>query len=183
MTLGQVQIRSAAPDDVSALTALYNHYIEHTPATFDLEPWTVERRRVEWFDNYAPTGPHRILVAEEASGRIVGMTYSGPWHRKAAYASSVETSVYCLAGETGRGLGRALYSALFTALEAEPLNRAFALITLPNDASEALHRRMGFESVGVLPEAGRKFDRFWDVAVWQRPLARACSDGSNLSTD
>lgn len=167
---GELRIRAAVDADVPALTALYNHYIETSSATFDLEPWTVERRRAEWFANYAPSGPYRVLVADDA-GRIVGMTYSGPWHRKAAYRTSVETSVYCLAGETGRGVGRALYEALFAALADEGLHRAFALITLPNDASERLHERLGFARVGVLPEAGRKFDQFWDVAIWQRPFA------------
>ena len=166
---GGPRIRAAVDDDLPALTALYNHYIETSTATFDLEPWTVERRRAEWFSKYAASGPHRVLVAEEA-GRIVGMTYSGPWREKAAYRTSVETSVYCLAGETGRGLGRALYEALFEALAAEGLHRAFAQITVPNEGSERLHERMGFRRVGVLSEAGRKFGRFWDVGIWERAL-------------
>ncbi len=155
--------------DAAALTALYNHYIEHSPATFDLEPWTVERRRAEWFTKYSASGPHRLLVAEDG-GRIVGMAYSSPWREKAAYASSVETSVYCLDGETGRGVGPALLAALLEALEGEGLHRAFAQITLPNDPSEKLSQRLGYTRVGVLSEAGRKFGRYWDVAIWQRPL-------------
>lgn len=154
--------------DVPQVTALYNHYVEHTAVTFDVEPWTVQRR-AEWFAGFREAGPHRLLVAEEA-GRVVGFTWSGPWRSRPAYATSVETSVYCLAGETGRGVGRKLYGELLAILEAEPLRRAFAVITLPNEASEKLHRRLGYSRVGVLPEAGRKFGRYWDVSIWQRRL-------------
>ena len=168
----EVTIRQATVDDVPALTALYNHYIETTPATFDLKPWTVERRRDEWFSRYAETGPYRLLVAQQGE-RIVGMSYSGPWNPKAAYDTSVETSVYCLDGETGRGLGRALVAALLEALEEAHVHRAFALITLPNEPSERLIERMGFSLVGILPEAGRKFGQFWDVAIWQRAVGPA----------
>ena len=166
---GGLIIRPAVDDDLPALTALYNHYIETSPATFDLEPWTVERRRAEWFAKYAPSGPYRIFVAENA-GRIVGMSYSSPWREKAAYRTSVETSVYCLAGETGRGVGRQLIAALLEALEAEGVHRAFAQITLPNDPSEKLTERAGYTRVGVLSEAGWKLGRYWDVAIWQRSI-------------
>ena len=88
----------------------------------------------------------------------------------------METSVYCLDGETGRGLGRALVGALLEALTQERVHRAFALITLPNEPSERLIERMGFSLVGILPEAGRKFDQFWDVAIWQRPIGPPCHD-------
>ena len=168
---GGLEIRAAVDDDLPALTALYNHYIETSSATFDLEPWTVERRRAVWFAKYAPTGPHRVLVAEDA-GQIVGMAYSSPWREKAAYATSVETSVYCLDGATGQGIGPQLISALLEALATEPLHRAFAQITLPNDPSEKLTERAGYERVGVLSEAGWKFGRYWDVALWQRPIGR-----------
>ena len=162
------RIRPAEAADVPEMTTLYNHYVEHTAFTFDVEPWTVGRR-AEWCAAFGATGPHRLLVAEEA-GRIVGFAWSGQWRSRPAYATSVETSVYCLDGETGRGVGTALYTELLAVLEAESLRRAFAVITLPNEASERLHRRFGYSQVGVLSEAGRKFGRFWDVSIWQRAL-------------
>lgn len=164
-----MHIRPARDADLPALTDLYNHYILNTPATFDLEPFTVERRRREWFSRFADTGPHRLLVADD-HGDILGMTYSGPFRPKAAYQSSVETSVYCRHDTTGRGLGRQLYEALFNALADQPLHQAFALITLPNDPSETLHRRLHFQHSGTLKAPGRKFDQYWDVAIWQRPI-------------
>lgn len=166
----RMRVRSAEAADVPQMTALYNHYVEHTAFTFDVDPWTVERR-AEWVDRFEAVGPHRVLVADEA-GRVVGFSWSGPWRSRPAYATSVETSVYCLDGETGRGVGRALYTELLAILEAESLRRAFAVITLPNEPSERLHRRFGYSRVGLLSEAGRKFGRFWDVSIWQRALGK-----------
>ncbi|HBY24876.1 MAG TPA: GNAT family N-acetyltransferase, partial [Propionibacteriaceae bacterium] len=55
-------------------------------------------------------------------------------------------------------------------LAGEDLHRAYALISLPNDASVALHERFGFSLAGTMREIGRKFDRFWDVAFYEKPL-------------
>ncbi len=166
-----MRIRAATDGDLPQLTELYNHYILHTSATFDLEPFTVERRRAEWFSQYSESGPHRVLVAEDDDGQILGKAYSGPLHRKAAYASSVELSVYCRDGETARGIGPMLVQALIQELQqVEGLHQLFALITLPNEPSEKAIQRLGFTRCGIWREAGYKFGKYWDVAFWQRPL-------------
>jgi phosphinothricin acetyltransferase len=85
----------------------------------------------------------------------------------------VEVSAYCRDGWTGRGVGAALYEALFDSLRGLDLRRAFAGIALPNPASVALHRRFGFGDIGVFHEAGRKFDRYWDVLWMERGLVLA----------
>ena len=158
MTLG---VRAARSEDLAALTAIYNHYVEHTHITFDLEPFTVEQRR-SWFAHYSSTGPHRLLVAEE-DGVVLGYATSGRFRDKAAYDPSVETTVYCASDALGRGAGSALYEALFEALREEDVHRAYAGVALPNDTSLALHRRFGFTEVGTFHEVGRKFGRWWDV--------------------
>jgi phosphinothricin acetyltransferase len=140
----------------------------HTAASFEVEPWTVEARR-EWARHHDATGPYRLLVAE-VEGRVEGFATSSRFRERAAYAHSVETSVYCDPAVVGQGLGTALYTSLFAALAAEDLHRAFAGIALPNDASEALHRRFGFREVGTYTEVGRKFDRWWDVRWYEREL-------------
>ena len=85
-------IRSAALDDIPALTALYNHYIENTAITFDLEPWTVERRQ-EWFKQFGASGRHQLVVAE-AGGEVLGYACSTKFRPKAAYDTTVETTIY-----------------------------------------------------------------------------------------
>jgi phosphinothricin acetyltransferase len=108
-----------------------------------------------------------FLVAVDA-GSVVGFAYSGPFRARPAYAATRETSVYLAAGARGTGVGRALYSELLTRLDDAGVHTQVAVVALPNDASEALHRALGFERVGVLREVGRKFGRYIDTAWWQR---------------
>lgn len=163
-----VTIRDATLADLPALTELYNHYIINTPITFDLEPYGPDGRRT-WFEEHAPTGPHRLLVAEER-GQVLAYATSSRWRPKAAYDTTVETSVYCRHDATGRGLGTQLYGALFEALAGENVHRIVAGMTLPNDASRALHKRFGFTHVGDFAEVGYKFGKYWDVGWFQRPM-------------
>jgi len=161
-----VRIRRGEAADLPAIVEIINHYIEHTPITFDVAPFTVETRR-PWFEQFAPSGPHQLFVAE-SGGRAAGWACSGRFREKAAYAPTVETSVYLAPGHGGQGIGRRLYERLFEALAGEDVHRLVAGITLPNEASVRLHERMGFTRVGVFRENGRKLGRFWDVAWYER---------------
>lgn len=163
-----VTVRAGRPDDLAALTDIYNHYVVNTHVTFDLEPFTVEQRR-EWLSHYRPAGRHRLFVAAEGDA-VLGYATSSRFREKAAYATSVETTVYCRVDAVGRSIGSLLYAALFDALADEDVHRAYAGIALPNDASLALHRRFGFTDVGTYREVGRKFGRYWDVTWLERPL-------------
>jgi phosphinothricin acetyltransferase len=169
--VSDVAIRPARVSDLAALTAIYNHYVCETPITFDLEPFEVEARR-PWLEGFATTGPYRLFVAER-EGELLGYAGSMRFRTKAAYATSVETTVYLREACTGSGLGATLYTALFEALRGEDLHRAYAGITLPNPASIRLHERFGFLPVGVFHEVGRKLDRYWDVAWYEKRLTRA----------
>ena len=40
--------RAARREDLPRLTEIYNHYVVHSPATFDLEPKTLDQH-AEWF--------------------------------------------------------------------------------------------------------------------------------------
>jgi phosphinothricin acetyltransferase len=160
--------RPAVEADLPALTAIYNHYILHTPITFDVTAFTPEQRR-PWFSEHAAGGRHRLIVAEEA-GRIVGYASTSRFRPKAAYDTTVESSVYCHADAVGRGVGTLLYRTLFELIAAEDVRQIVAGVTLPNPSSVALHERLGFLPVGVFSSVGRKFDRYWDVAWFQRPL-------------
>jgi phosphinothricin acetyltransferase len=168
MSPGTVTVRPGERGDLPGLTEIYNYYVLETPTTFDLEPFTVEQR-AEWFARYAPTGRHRLLVAEH-DGVIVGYTTSSRFHPRAAYDTTVEMTVLCAPEAVGHGIGNLLYVTILPELEREDVHLAVALITLPNDASCALHQRLGFTRAGVLPESGRKFDRFWDVALYTRRM-------------
>jgi phosphinothricin acetyltransferase len=164
-----IAIRHAEQGDLPELLAIYNHYVVHTPITFDLEPRTLAQRQ-EWFDDFAKTGKYQCLVAVDRD-RPLGWVCSAKFKEKAAYSSSVETSVYLAPGEIGKGIGRRLYRTLLEALSGQDIHRAFGGITLPNEASVALHRSVGFEHIGTYPEIGRKFGKYWDVALYLRQMS------------
>lgn len=161
-----ISIRSAVRADVPRLTEIYNYYVIRTPVTFDVEPYTVEKREI-WFKQFAPTGRHRILVAED-NDIVAGYACTMGFRPKAAYETTVETSIYCATDATSKGIGSRLYAALFDALRDEDIHRYVAGYTLPNPVSAALHERFGFKRIGVFSQVGRKFGRYWDVAWNER---------------
>ena len=163
-----VSIRPAVPGDLARITEIYNAYVIDTAITFDVAPYTVEARR-EWLAQFDTTGPYRLLVAC-AGERLVGYAGTMRFRPKAAYHTSVETTIYLEPGAQRRGLGARLYAALFDALSGENVHRAYAGVTLPNDGSVALHERMGFTRVGVYTEVGHKLERYWDVLWLEKKL-------------
>jgi phosphinothricin acetyltransferase len=165
--VSDISIRPAARADLPRLTEIYNHYVVNTPVTFDIDPYTVERREA-WFLQFGATGRHRLFVAEER-GLVIGYAGTTRFRLKAAYETTVETTIYCAPEAVGKGIGPRLYSVLFDSLSGEDIRRFVAGYTLPNPASAALHARFGFKPVGVFTENGRKFGRYWDVAWMERP--------------
>jgi phosphinothricin acetyltransferase len=161
-------IRAATLADLPALTDIYNHYVIHTPITFDLRPYTVDERRA-WFDDHSRGGRHRLLVAVEPGGACIAYATTSRWRPKAAYDTTVESSVYCRPDALRRGCGSLLYSSLFAAIASEDIHCIVAGMSLPNPASVKLHERFGFAPIGVFHGVGRKFGQYWDVAWFERP--------------
>lgn len=161
-----VSLRSATPDDADALLAIYRPFVLHTAISFELEPPSVEefRGRIE-----RSLAEWAWLVAE-SDGRALGYAYATPHRSRGAYRWSVEPSVYVAEASHRRGLGRMLYEALMPRLAERGACNAYAGITLPNDASVALHRRLGFEPVGVFRSVGHKLGAWHDVSWWHLRL-------------
>ncbi|MGE5233376.1 MAG: arsinothricin resistance N-acetyltransferase ArsN1 family B [Acidobacteriota bacterium] len=159
-------IRAAVEADAAALLAIYAPYVERTAISFEtvvpsLDEYTARLRKYS-------TG-WGWLVAER-EGRCLGYAYGSPHRERAAYRWSAEVSAYVDPGARRQGIGKALYLALFDELRRRGYCSAFAGVTLPNDASVALHRSVGFEPVGVFHRVGRKFGQWHDVAWFECPL-------------
>jgi phosphinothricin acetyltransferase len=157
-----VKVRDADPADLPRIAAIYDEQVHAAISTFDPEP-----RPMSYGDaRLASTEPgDHVLVADSGSG-VVGYAYSSSYRPRPAYARTREVSVYLDATARGQGLGRLLYDELLARLRGDGVHQVLAVIALPNDASEALHRACGFERVGLLPEVGWKFDRWIDTAMW-----------------
>ncbi len=168
MAIDSIRVRLAQQSDLAQINDIYNHYVTNTPTTFDLEEIRPEQR-VDWFAQFSADGPYQLIVAER-EGRVAGYAYAYAFRPRRAYDTTVETTAYCDPEETGRGIGTQLYEALFEALSGHNLRMAVAGITLPNDASVALHEAFGFKPTGVFHQVGWKFDNYWDVAWYEKRL-------------
>jgi phosphinothricin acetyltransferase len=163
-----VAIRRIEQGDLAALLDIYNYYVRETPITFDIEQRCPAQHQA-WLDGFASAGRYQCFVAVKNSAAI-GWASSHRYKERAAYDTTVLSSIYLAPDATGQGLGRRLYAALFDALADEDVHRIFGGITQPNEASVRLHRAFGFEPVGIYREVGRKFGRYWDVATYLRSM-------------
>jgi len=107
----------------------------------------------------------------ESSDKVVGYVYATAHRERAAYRWSVDVAAYVEEDAHRRGIARALYTALFEILISQGYRNAYAGVTLPNPASVAMHKAMGFELVGVYHRVGYKMNKWHDVAWFERPLA------------
>jgi phosphinothricin acetyltransferase len=163
-------IRGAdAQKDAAACAAIYAPYVEDGPTSFE------ERApdATELADRIAAS--HAWLVAEEG-GEVVGFAYACPHRSRRAYRWAADVSVYVAHDHHGQGHGRGLYEALFAVLRERGFRVACAGITLPNEASVALHERLGFEPVGVYRGIGWKAGAWRDVGWWQLELSPGAED-------
>ena len=162
-----MQLRAADVGDLAAIAAIYAHYVENTVITFDLEPPSADAWQANW--DAAQSGGYPWFVAE-SDGELLGFASASEFKARRAYRSTVETTIYLREDARGRGIGRSLYE-LALREAARSFHLAVAAITLPNEASVALHERLGFTRVGVFEEVGHKFGEFRDVGWWQLRLA------------
>jgi phosphinothricin acetyltransferase len=160
------RVRPAADDDLERVCEILNYYIEKTAFNFRTEPQSVDDVRSQWRQRHQR---FPWLVATDGAA-LVGVAYAGPWHERAAYRWTVESTVYVDASAHRRGVGGALYTELLSRLRSKGFHSAVAIIALPNDPSVRLHERHGFAQVGQLREAGYKHDAWHDVGFWQCQL-------------
>jgi L-amino acid N-acyltransferase YncA len=160
-------VRDATVDDGAACAAVYAPYVTDTAITFEDQPPTP----AEMAERIARAQKTHAWVVLEDDGQVVGYAYGGPYKERAAYRWSCEVSVYLERGRRRTGDGRALYAALLARLGDRGFRTAVAGMTLPNAASEGLHRALGFEPIGTCRRIGWKHDAWHDVAWLQRTLA------------
>jgi phosphinothricin acetyltransferase len=161
---GLMIIRDADPQrDAAACAAIYGPYVSGSVISFEALPPGVE----EMADRI---GAAYAWVVAEHKGATVGYAYGSPHRERAAYRWAADVAVYIDADHHRAGIGRALYTRLFEQLRAIGLWTLCAGITQPNDASNGLHRAMGFVPVGTYRRIGWKAGAWHDVLWLQRDL-------------
>ncbi|WP_299436644.1 GNAT family N-acetyltransferase [uncultured Rhodospira sp.] len=172
-----VDLSEAVSEDAAAVHDLYAGHVRAGTATFELDPPTVEEmaRRIA---GVRDAGLPFLLARNRADGRLLGYAYAGSFRGRPAYRHTVEDSIYLDPAAMGRGVGTVLLGAVIERCAARDVRQMVAVITTPgSEASVALHRKLGFETVGMLPAVGRKFGRWWGTLYMQRAI------GAGASTD
>ena len=164
--MDDVLIRLATVADAEAIRRIYNHEVEHATHTFDLVPRTLEDQQAWLRDR---EGALEVVVAE-VGGEVAGFASLSEYRPRAAYRTSVESSVYVDESVRGRGVGRLLMQELVVVAEARGFHTMIARIAGGHEASTGLHQAVGFATVGTEREVGRKFGGWLDVVVMQRML-------------
>lgn len=162
-----MKLRLATVDDAPAVRRIYNHEVEHTTVTFDIEPRTLEQQEAWIAERQGALG---VIVAE-LDGAVVGFASLSPYRSRPAYRSTVENSVYVDDAARGSGVGRALMNELIDTARRRGFHTIIAHVAGGHEASIALHHSCGFEIVGVQREVGRKFGKWLDVTVMQLMLS------------
>lgn len=157
-------IRAARESDLETILEIYNHAVVHTTATFDVAPRSLEAQK-SWFAEHV--APYPVIVWEE-DGRVLAWGSISPYAPRPAYRFAGEVSVYVEPGSRRRGLGEGLARELVALGTAAGFHTLVALITDENEVSIRLAETTGFHRTGKLEEVGFKFDRWLDVAVYQR---------------
>jgi phosphinothricin acetyltransferase len=160
-------VRSALPEDAPQISEIYNHYIKTSTITFEEEPVSAPEMEARVRDIQSLSYPW--LVATDG-GDVLGYAYGGKWKVRAAYRYASEITVYVRVGLERSGVGSALYSRLLPALKGIGVHTVIGGVALPNEASVRLHEKFGFEKCAHFKDVGFKFDRWIDVAYWQRTL-------------
>jgi phosphinothricin acetyltransferase len=162
-----VEVRIAGVNDAGPLLEMYRPYVERTAVSFELDVPTVN----EFAARIQSANEKWLWLVAEIDNVPVGYAYGSAHRPREAYRHSVETSAYVHDGYHRQGIASTLYSELLSKLAARGYRNAYAGVSLPNDASLAFHRGMGFEYIGVFPQVGNKFDQWHDVAWLHKPLS------------
>ena len=173
----QVILRPARTEDAASLLEIYCPYVEHTAISFEITPPSVEEMAARITKSLSAW---QFLVAEQA-GRCIGFANALPYAERAAYCWSVTVGIYIHPHHHRQGLGRALYLQLFDDLRSKGYCQAIAGITLPNEKSVGLHHSLGFETVGIYKNIGRKFGRWHDVIHLQKTLQDTPPHETNIA--
>jgi phosphinothricin acetyltransferase len=160
-------LRDATPADLPAILAIYNHAVSETTAIWNETLVDLDNRKA-WFDLRQARG-FPILVAE-VQGKIAGYASYGDWRPFDGFRHSVEHSVYVEKDFYGRGLGKALMTALIERARAGKIHVMIAAIEAGNTGSIALHKSLGFRLVGTHHEVGQKFGRWLDLTMMELKL-------------
>jgi phosphinothricin acetyltransferase len=162
-------VRDAVATDIPAITAVYDHYVRTSLATFEETPLTLAEMTQRCNGVTAAGLPY--LVAIDGTDTLLGYAYAAPFRMRSAYRFTLEDSIYVDPITTRRGVGQVLLAALIERCTVLGYRQMIAVIgDTGNAASIGLHEKAGFRRAGVMPAVGFKLGRWVDSVLMQRAL-------------
>ena len=166
-----IEIRYATVNDAKEILAIYSPYVKNTAVSFEYEPPAIEEFR-DRIRNTLEKFPYLVAVSD---GEIIGYTYAGQFHPRAAFLHSAELSVYLRQDMRGKGIGRKLYSEMEKLLKAKGFINLYALVAYADEEDEYIshdsvifHEVMGYKTVGKCNKCGFKFGRWYDMLYMEK---------------
>lgn len=159
MILRQGEVRDAA-----AISAFWVPLIRDTIVTFSTE----EKSPADVAAMIEQRGAGFIVAEEE--GTVVGFATFGTFRNGPGYRHSAEMTIILSDQARGKGVGRALVSALEDAARAQEIHVLVSGVSGENTGAVAFHRACGFVETGRMPEVGRKFGRWHELVLMQKIL-------------
>lgn len=162
-----MKIRPVQLSDTKAIASIYEHYVLHTPISFEIESVSEAemRSRISYIAARWP-----FLVCENDHGELVGYCYAHEWKERKAYAQTLELTIYMKPDYCGKQLGASLMKQLISECKEKAFSVLIACITAENKPSCRFFESLGFQRVSYFVKVGYKFDRYWDVVDYQLTL-------------
>ncbi len=164
--MSEIRIRMAALEDAEEIYRIYEPYILNTVITFEYDKISVEKFR-ERMKKVMGKFPWLVCSLD---GIIAGYAYCSPHLERAAYGWDCECSVYLDEKVYRKGIGTALYEALFHIAKKQGFYNIYSLICIPNESSVALHKKCGFTEIGVYYNTAYKMGQWRHLLVMEKRL-------------
>lgn len=162
----EVIVRPARAEDHPAILAIWNPVIRDTAITFSSEEKTPGTLAAMIAERRAAGS--EFFVAED--GGILGFATYAQFRGGNGYVHAKEHTVILAPSARRRGTGRALMTVVEEHARRGGAHTLFGGVSGENAAGIAFHERIGFRTVAVLPEVGRKFGRWLDLVLMMKFL-------------
>lgn len=167
-------IREAQHRDIPRITEIYNDAVMNTVAVWN-DATATESDRQAWLEAHRQPGTSVLVAAEVqdvpgGEGTVLGYAAYGAFRSYDGFRDTVENSVYVASDVRAGGVGTALMTALLIRARQDGKHVMVAAIESENLASLRLHAKIGFSTVGQLPEVGVKFGRRLGMTLMQITL-------------
>ena len=164
-----MKIILCTPDYASQILDIFNDAILNTTALYDYKPWTMDTMKA-WFEMKSEHDFPVIGIVDE-NDKLLGFGSYGMFRVRPAYKYTIENSLYVHKDHRGKGLGKILLQEIINHATAQNFHCIIGVIDAANDVSISLHKKFGFEEVGVFKQVGFKFDKWLDAAFLQLTLS------------